>query len=70
MLKDFIMEMKEISHSTSELLFGAVPYPASGDVNVSPDVTKLKRETGLRTCISFKDGISRIIQYRLRNERI
>ena len=70
MLQDFIMEMKEISHSTSELFFGVVPYPASGVVNVWPDVTKLKRETGWRPCISFKDGISRIIQYRLRNERI
>lgn len=69
-LKEFIMEMKEISHSTSELLFGAVPYPASGIVNVWPDVTKLKNETGWKPCICFKDGIDKIIQYRLRNKRV
>lgn len=69
-LREFIMEMKNLSHSTSELFFGAVPYPVSGVVNVWPDITKLKSETGWRPCISFKDGINRIIQYRLRNEKI
>lgn len=69
-LRKFIMEMKEICHSTSELLFGAVPYPASGMVNVWPDITKLKSETEWEPCVSFKDGIKKIIQYRLGNERI
>lgn len=69
-LKDFIMEMKLLTHSTSKLFFGSVPYPTSGIVNAWPDVTKLKSETGWNPGISFKEGINRIIKYKLRNERI
>lgn len=55
-LKDYIMEMKNILNSSSELNFGAVPYPATGMVNVNPSVEKLKN-IGWQPKMSFEEGI-------------
>ena len=63
-LKDFILEMYDLVHSKSELLFGAVPYPPTGMVNVWPDISKLKEETGWHPELTFGEGIQKILQYR------
>lgn len=62
-LKDFIMEMYRLSGSKSELLFGAVPYPDTGMVNVWPNISRLKKETGWEPRIEFSEGIRRILEY-------
>lgn len=64
-LKEFIMEMYQITHSTSPLLFGAVPYPSTGMVNVCPDINKLKIQTGWKAETAFADGIREIIKYKI-----
>ena len=63
-LKDFVEEMKLLSESNSELLYGAVPYPATGMVSICPDITKLRNETGWSPKISFREGIKTIIEKR------
>lgn len=63
-LKEFIMEMYQITNSASPLLFGSVPYPLTGMVNVCPDIKKLQTQTGWRAETSFADGIRKIIEYR------
>lgn len=57
----FIDEMKECSASKSQLLYGAVPYPITGMVTIEPDISKMQRETGWYPTISFRDGITEII---------
>lgn len=59
-LKEFVMEMYKITNSRSRLLFGAVPYPETGMVNICPDIRKLQQQTGWQAKISFSDGIRRV----------
>lgn len=60
-LKNFILKMKEICNSSSELKFGNICYPDSGIVNVNPSINKLE-SYGWKTKISFEDGIKSIIK--------
>lgn len=63
-LKEFIMEMYRLTHSTSQLLFGAVSYPSTGMVNVCPNINKLQTQTGWKAETAFADGIQKIIEYK------
>lgn len=63
-LKEFVMEMYKISNSKSQLLFGAIPYPQTGMVNVCPDISKLQTQTGWNAATDFSQGIHKIIQYK------
>lgn len=63
-LKEFVMEMYRITNSKSQLIFGAVPYPDTGMVNVCPDISKLQKQTGWTARTVFADGIQKIIDYR------
>ena len=64
MLRDYVEELKEILGSSSELAYGAVPYPPTGMVSIQPDIKKLCQETGWSPKISFRDGEKRIVQKR------
>lgn len=61
-LKEFITKMKEITNSDSKLHYGVIPYPATGIVNVNPDVSKLIN-CGWVPKMSFDDGIKLICKY-------
>ena len=58
-LKEFVDQMKKITNSDSELRYGAIPYPATGIVNVNPEVKKLMK-CGWIPKIKFEEGIKRI----------
>lgn len=60
-LKSFIEEMYVLSGSKSEIIYGAIEYPKTGKLELCPDVTKLIN-TGWKPEISFKDGVSEIIE--------
>lgn len=60
-LKEFVEQMKEITNSNSELRCGAIPYPATGIVNVNPEVKKLMK-CGWIPKIEFEEGIKRICE--------
>ena len=63
-LRDYVEELKEILGSSSELAYGAVPYPITGMVSIQPDIKKLCQETGWVPEISFRDGVRKIVQKR------
>ena len=60
-LKDFVIDMKEICKSTSELQFGAVPYNSEGVISFEPIVDKLKQNLGWACEMNFKDGIKKML---------
>ena len=61
-LRYFIMEMKEILKSSSELRFGA--GQAQNVVSLQPDMTKTKAAIGFISDYSFADGIREILKIR------
>lgn len=68
-LKEYVAEMYTLTHSASELRFGAIPYADTGMVSIWPDITKL-RAIGWRAEVPFSLGMQRIIdRYRRRGSR-
>ena len=61
-LKEFIEEMKLVIGSTSNLVFGAVPYPSTGMVSIQPDISKLKATIGWNAKTTFEEGIRRVVE--------
>lgn len=61
-LKDYVLEMAEITGTHSDLQFGAIPYPETGMVSLWPDITKLKTELQWTPKICFADGIRAVLR--------
>lgn len=59
-LKDFIFELKKITGTKSELIFGALPHNDSGNEGINPDVSKIY-STGWRDRFDFRRGIVEIL---------
>ena len=62
LLKEYIIDLKRIIHSNSQLFFGYIPYGQSGVVNVWPDISKAKKELFWEPQFDFKSGIMRILE--------
>lgn len=62
-LKEFVIDMKDICKSKSELKFGALPYNGEGSVNFEPIVDKLKQNIGWSCNVNFKEGIKNILEF-------
>lgn len=60
-LKEYVLEMKEIAGSTSELKFGSIAFNGSMNVYGAIDTEKMERELGFTAQISFKKGIELLI---------
>lgn len=54
-LCEYIMKMREILHSKSELKFGEIPFPSTGAVELKPDTTLMQRYFTPK--IPFEKGI-------------
>lgn len=67
-LKDYIIELKNILNSKSTLHFGSIPYGPAGIVSIEPDITKLKTELGWSPRYTFRDGINKILESINRDE--
>ena len=63
-LKSFLLEMKDITNSKSQLNFGAIPHNDSGKYGINPDISKLLN-TGWQPKISFEDGIRDLLVLRI-----
>lgn len=61
-LKEYILEMARITATDSKLLFGAVPYPATGMVSLWPDVHKLRSTLAWQPVTTFDAGIRAILK--------
>lgn len=62
-LKEFVIDMKDICKSKSELQFGAISYNSEGVVSFKPIVDKLKQNIGWSCNVNFKEGIKRILEF-------
>lgn len=62
-LKDFVIDMKDICKSKSELQFGAIPYNSEGVISFEPVVDKLKQNLGWSCEVTFEEGIKRISKF-------
>lgn len=61
-LKKYILTMKKVLGSDSQLRFGRIPYGPNGPVNLTPDPRKAKEALGWRADISFGEGIRRMAE--------
>ena len=60
-LKAYVEEMRQITRSSSEIVYGAVPYPETGPVSIWPDVSKLTGLIGNYVSTDFESGVKKII---------
>lgn len=60
-LKDYVLEMAQLTRTSSDLQFGELPYPSTGIVSLWPDISKLKRELDWEPRVTFAKGILTII---------
>ncbi|MDO4921596.1 MAG: NAD-dependent epimerase/dehydratase family protein [Phascolarctobacterium sp.] len=61
MLKDYILELKEIIKSKSKINFGAVPYRSEGKVSIMPNIEKLSRIYDIKNLSAFKNNIASMV---------
>lgn len=61
-LREFVIDMKKICNSKSELQFGALPYNSEGVINLEPVIDKLKQNLDYSCKISFNEGIIKILK--------
>lgn len=61
-LRNYIEEMARITGTTSELLFGAVPYPETGMVSLWPDISRLRKVLRWVPQVPFAEGIRTILK--------
>ena len=69
-LKDYILEMAQITGTDSELRFGSIPYPPTGMVSLSPNVSKLCRELKWAPKTAFAQGIGHVLEALNETERV
>jgi len=62
-LKEFVEEIKRLTGSSSELLYGKVPYGPEGFVSFHPVVKKLMTDTGWSPATEFGQGIQYVIDF-------
>lgn len=62
MLRDYVLTMKSVTKSNSELCFGVKPYPPEGPINIQPDINKIKNATMWIPITTFVTGIQKLIQ--------
>ena len=58
-LKDYILELKEILKSNSELQFGKILD--NNNVNINPSIEKIMKKTNWKPQISFREGILKMV---------
>lgn len=61
MLKDYILELKEVLKSESKINFGTVPYRSEGKVNIIPNIERLSRIYDVKKISDFKTNIASMI---------
>jgi len=59
-LKDYVINMKKITGSSSKLDFGAIQYSTEGFVSFEPVITKLLSSIDWTCKVSFEEGITNL----------
>lgn len=60
-LRSYVEELYSIIGSSSELHYGAVPYPPTGMVSIYPCIDRTVKEVGRFAVTPFREGIERIL---------
>ncbi len=60
-LRDFVLKLKNITKSDSNLVFGAIPYGSSNIVSLLPNINRLKSDANFEPRTEFSQGILQII---------
>ncbi len=68
-LKEYILQMKKVSGSSSQLLFGKVPFSGEALSYEEFDTKKAERELGYTPCVDFEQGIRNYIDWIERQRR-
>lgn len=63
-LKEYVMLMHRLTGSNSKLIFGAIPYPATGIVHTNPSILRLTGEISWKPRTTFVEGIEHVINNR------
>lgn len=61
LLREYILELKEVLKSKSEINFGAIPYRSEGKVNIMPSIEKLSLLYDVKKFSDFKNNIAAMI---------
>lgn len=61
-LRNYIEEIHGLCENKGKCLYGKRPPNAEGVTSLDPDITKLKTATGFKQQVSFKEGISSMIE--------
>ena len=62
MLKDYILEIRDVVNPAAEPGLGKRPYGKDQVMFLSADIRDLVRDTGFRPKHAFKEGIRKIIK--------
>lgn len=68
-LKEFVIRLKKLLHSKSQLNFGAIPYVDTIPVQMNPIADKIRKDTGWTPQFSFEQGIVDMIKEQENNEK-
>lgn len=60
-LMDFVEKAKKLIHSSSNIVYGAIPYRGSNLTYSDIDTQKLEREFGFVPQIDFEEGVKRFL---------
>lgn len=60
-LKDYIETIKEVTHSTSNLLYGVIPYSTQGIVSLNVSILNTMKKLNWSPKMSFRVGIEGLI---------
>jgi len=69
-LQEFVLQMRIITNSSSDLNFGALPYGREGIISFEPVVDKLKTTIPWQPLIQWDDGIQEIFKNMKQREKI
>lgn len=63
LLKDYIHSMHNIVNPNCNITLGAIPYYQHQAMNLSADISNLKKDTGFEPEYSFEEGIKDLLKY-------
>lgn len=62
-LSEYIEVIAELTGYTKEIGFGKLPYQNKQVMHLQADISSLRRDTGFESVVTFKEGVSRLIDY-------
>jgi UDP-glucose 4-epimerase len=61
LLKNYILQIKDLVNPKAKINFGAKPYYPNQVMHLEPDISNLVKDTGFQTDYTFKQGIEELV---------